>query len=413
MQKAKDFVQILRTALGEEKAVLAIRGLKDVPTKQVYGTIDVWWMIHDGGFLILLSWLLVQHRVWRQCHIRVFTITEGVTPEQAKSAAEMLTKTLRARRLFDVDVEVILADHDIIEPLTHDWTLREEERHKYLQQLQEEEHVDVRQLEAIPLEINDLFKMGQSSADGGTADAADGSKRQRSGSKDMTSETDLMPSGHAHVEDLRSTNAGGPRRHSGSGQDTKAAAAATKDSNNAVQKVREFEASAASSSDAAPPAQKTKMADAPASQKPRQPEPSGLPPEPSATADDLASPASKSMILSAMVAPAGQESQDQEIFRDTSRTSNFSDKQRRTSETPKVSNAKHTGNIEAFKKINGIIYPKSKKAQLVIMNLPDLWNTGETGEVQKFMTYCETLSQGLDRVLFVHSSGHEIFDISI
>ena len=43
--------------------------------------------------MILLSWLLLQHRMWRQCHIRVFTITEGVSEERAKNAAKLLAET--------------------------------------------------------------------------------------------------------------------------------------------------------------------------------------------------------------------------------------------------------------------------------------------------------------------------------
>ncbi len=45
------------------------------------------------------------------------------------------------------------------------------------------------------------------------------------------------------------------------------------------------------------------------------------------------------------------------------------------------------------------------------MNLPDIWNHRNPDECEKYMHYCETLVEGLDRVLFVHSSGHEVFDI--
>jgi len=45
------------------------------------------------------------------------------------------------------------------------------------------------------------------------------------------------------------------------------------------------------------------------------------------------------------------------------------------------------------------------------MNLPDQWGTDETSSLE-FMTYCNTLTTDLERVLFVHSSGHEIFEIS-
>merc|ERR1740121_1051235 len=160
---AIDFVTVLKTALAEDKAVMAIRGLGNLPSAVCEGTIDIWWMIHDGGFLILLSWLLVQHRIWRKCHLRVFTITEGVTEEQAKAAAELLTETLKQRRLFDVDVEVILADDEMIEPYTHDWTLREEQRHQFLQELNESRGGSGPQDEAIPLEIDDLFSMANKS----------------------------------------------------------------------------------------------------------------------------------------------------------------------------------------------------------------------------------------------------------
>merc|ERR1712072_70950 len=62
-------------------------------------------------------------------------------------------------------------------------------------------------------------------------------------------------------------------------------------------------------------------------------------------------------------------------------------------------------------KLNQIIHARSKRAELVVVNLPDLWST-EPEEVLMFMAYCDTLTCGLERVLFVHSTGHEIFDVS-
>lgn len=40
---------MVTTALAAEKSVLAVKGLKDMPLQAVVGTIDVWWMIHDGA----------------------------------------------------------------------------------------------------------------------------------------------------------------------------------------------------------------------------------------------------------------------------------------------------------------------------------------------------------------------------
>jgi len=49
-------------------------------TPPLSGNIDVWWIKSDGGLLLLLSNLLKKHRIWRQCSIRLFLITDTSTP---------------------------------------------------------------------------------------------------------------------------------------------------------------------------------------------------------------------------------------------------------------------------------------------------------------------------------------------
>jgi hypothetical protein len=44
--------------------------------EQQEGLIDVWWIVHDGGLLVLLAHLLQQHKVWRKCQLRVHTVAE-------------------------------------------------------------------------------------------------------------------------------------------------------------------------------------------------------------------------------------------------------------------------------------------------------------------------------------------------
>ena len=46
------------------------------------------------------------------------------------------------------------------------------------------------------------------------------------------------------------------------------------------------------------------------------------------------------------------------------------------------------------------------------MNLPDVWDTSETGAVQ-YLSYCESITQGLDRIVFVHSAGTEALDFHL
>lgn len=40
------------------------------------GTIDIWWIIHDGGLLFLIAFLLKRSKVWSHCRIRLFTVAQ-------------------------------------------------------------------------------------------------------------------------------------------------------------------------------------------------------------------------------------------------------------------------------------------------------------------------------------------------
>jgi hypothetical protein len=43
---------------------------------QVTGYLDVWWVVHDGGMLMLLPFLLRQHKTWRNTRLRLFTVAQ-------------------------------------------------------------------------------------------------------------------------------------------------------------------------------------------------------------------------------------------------------------------------------------------------------------------------------------------------
>lgn len=307
--KAQEFLSVVTTALAAEKSVLAVKGLKDMPLQAVVGTIDVWWMIHDGGFMILLSWLLLQHRMWRQCHIRVFTITKGVSEERAKNAAKLLAETLRNRRLFDVDVEVVIVDDEMIQPYTYDWSLRVDQRHKFVQQLHGAQGLNA---DAIPLEIDDLFKMEEENAsDAGNNHTPTGTLKPVVSSKEGTT-------GQVAVCDLRA-----------------------------------------------------------ASECP-----------------DISEHASKHI--------ADWKHDTAPVKLEVQKSS--------TKERPALAAQAEWDRVASFTKLNDMIARRSKRSQLVVMNMPDIWSTEES-EVNHFMTYCDTMTKGLDRVLFVHSSGHEVFEI--
>uniref|UniRef100_A0A7S1R5U7 Uncharacterized protein n=1 Tax=Alexandrium catenella TaxID=2925 RepID=A0A7S1R5U7_ALECA len=391
-QKALEFVNVLKTAQAEDKAVMAVRGLNVMPAEEeiVTGTIDIWWMIHDGGFLILLSWLLVQHKTWRKCHLRVFTITEGVSAEEARAAAELLTKTLRQRRLFDVDVEVILADDEMIAPYTYDWTLRVEDRHKFLEQLGREGVVDARSKEALPLEIDDLFSME-------VATRPSGPKAQKA---QKAREDGAEESGTVSVSDVRKTDKVAEGRRPSRGPSSRAAL----DNTGAGTTTTASEAAKGSAAPAETGAPKNGVVSLDDGGRPTGS--ATLPPKSAGDTEGQlgAEPSPSSRSAGADGEKGSPNSRLSGVF--TGSRKSLTDEKEPF--TPMTDNASG----ESFARMNQIIYTRSKRAQLVVMNLPDIWGTAPA-EIQKFMTYCDTLTQGLERVLFVHSSGHEIFDLSI
>jgi potassium/chloride transporter 4/5/6 len=56
--------QLLRGVQYENSLIIA-KGITDFPRQndRLRGSIDIWWIIHDGGILMLIAYLLQQHKV--------------------------------------------------------------------------------------------------------------------------------------------------------------------------------------------------------------------------------------------------------------------------------------------------------------------------------------------------------------
>lgn len=72
------FLQTVRTISATRMALLVPKGINFFPdtASKIGGNIDVWWVVHDGGLLMLLPFLLKQHRTWKNCKMRIFTIAQ-------------------------------------------------------------------------------------------------------------------------------------------------------------------------------------------------------------------------------------------------------------------------------------------------------------------------------------------------
>ena len=65
---AKILVETVCECTAAEKAVLLCLGLDKFPSldDRVSGFVDVWWVVHDGGLLLMIAHLLLRHRTWER-----------------------------------------------------------------------------------------------------------------------------------------------------------------------------------------------------------------------------------------------------------------------------------------------------------------------------------------------------------
>ena len=125
-----EFLSTIHQATLRQKALLVCHNVKDFPTNDEpqTGFIDVWWIKHDGGLLLLISHLLQKHRVWRRCGLRLHLITEvGTDPEHLKQRIHKLLNRINITASVE---EVIQIDTDSLLPYMT--ASRERERNEAL-----------------------------------------------------------------------------------------------------------------------------------------------------------------------------------------------------------------------------------------------------------------------------------------
>jgi potassium/chloride transporter 4/5/6 len=115
-------------------AALIPKGIAFYPDSgdRISGNIDIWWIIHDGGLLMLLPFLLKQHRTWRNCKLRIFTIAQ--IEDNSIQMKNDLVAFLYALRI-DCEVEVVEMMNSDISAYTYERTLMMEQRNQILKEL--------------------------------------------------------------------------------------------------------------------------------------------------------------------------------------------------------------------------------------------------------------------------------------
>uniref|UniRef100_A0A8C8ZJK3 Solute carrier family 12 member 7 n=1 Tax=Prolemur simus TaxID=1328070 RepID=A0A8C8ZJK3_PROSS len=132
----KNFVDTVRDTTAAQQALLVAKNVDLFPQNQERlgdGHMDVWWIVHDGGMLMLLPFLLRQHKVWRKCRMRIFTVAQ-VDDNSIQMKRDLQTFLYHLR--ISAEVEVVEMVESDISAFTYEKTLVMEQRSQMLKQMQ-------------------------------------------------------------------------------------------------------------------------------------------------------------------------------------------------------------------------------------------------------------------------------------
>ncbi|XP_064821559.1 solute carrier family 12 member 5-like isoform X1 [Oncorhynchus masou masou] len=134
-QTWRDFIELVRETTAAHLALLVPKNIAAFPSngeRFSEGHIDVWWIVHDGGMLMLLPFLLRQHKVWKKCRMRIFTVAQ--MDDNSIQMKKDLTTFLYHLRI-DAEVEVVEMHDSDISAYTYEKTLVMEQRSQILKQI--------------------------------------------------------------------------------------------------------------------------------------------------------------------------------------------------------------------------------------------------------------------------------------
>ncbi|XP_049289960.1 solute carrier family 12 member 4 isoform X1 [Anopheles funestus] len=152
------FLQTVRHVSAARMALLVPKGINFFPAigDKIAGNIDIWWIVHDGGLLMLLPFLLKQHRSWKNCKMRIFTVAQMEDNSiQIKKDLKMFLYHLR----IEAEVEVVEMMDSDISAYTYERTLMMEQRNQMLRKLR----LNKREKENV---VDNMVEFSQATANG-------------------------------------------------------------------------------------------------------------------------------------------------------------------------------------------------------------------------------------------------------
>ncbi|KAM6971314.1 solute carrier family 12 member 7 isoform 2-T2 [Tautogolabrus adspersus] len=208
-QSWKNFIETVRESTAAHHALLVAKNVDSFPTNQDRlgeGTIDVWWVVHDGGMLMLLPFLLRQHKVWRKCKMRIFTVAQmDDNSIQMKKDLQMFLYHLR----LDAEVEVVEMHDNDISAFTYEKTLVMEQRSQMLKQMQLSRTEREREIQSITDESRSSIRRKNQDAAQSTELSRQSSQMEDTQEDEAQLIHDRNTASHATINDKADT---GPER---------------------------------------------------------------------------------------------------------------------------------------------------------------------------------------------------------
>lgn len=104
--RARQFIELMRNVQVSQNALLVMKGVDSWPEScdKLGGFIDIWWIVNDGGLLMLLPHLLKQHRTWKSCQLRIFTVAQP--DDNSAEMRQALSKFLYHLRI-EAQVDIV------------------------------------------------------------------------------------------------------------------------------------------------------------------------------------------------------------------------------------------------------------------------------------------------------------------
>uniref|UniRef100_A0A224YRZ2 Kazachoc n=1 Tax=Rhipicephalus zambeziensis TaxID=60191 RepID=A0A224YRZ2_9ACAR len=356
----KVFIETVRNVSASKNALLVPKNISQFPdnTEKLHGTIDVWWIVHDGGLLMLLPFLLKQHKVWKNCKLRIFTVAQLEDNSiQMKKDLAMFLYHLR----IDAEVEVVEMNDSDISAYTYERTLMMEQRTEMLKHMR--------------LSRRETLSMIQT-----IVDHHHNPLQNHTSSKVRFSDKPPQQAGDSELVDVVADDDNRSSRHSSrhssptksaSGSPTKQASSPPKESSPVS------------------PAEDGGKAKTESPEKKAQ---DGSGDASTASANGVASKGPSS--APAVAAAAASDGQKKPEFDSLLKIK------------PDEANVRR---MHTAVKLNEVIVNKSHDSKLVIINLPGPPRI-QRGE-ENYMEFLEVLTEGLERVLMVRGGGREVITI--